>query len=51
VLRSELPDVAHLSLAELRAADDDALLAGVDRVLRRAQPTDTWLAAASRRFD
>jgi hypothetical protein len=51
VLRSQLPDVAHLSLTELRAAADDTLLAGVDRVLSRVQPTDAWLANASRRFD
>jgi hypothetical protein len=51
VLCSELPDVGQLSFTELRAAGDRVLLAGIDRMACRSRQSDTWLAAASRRFD
>ncbi|MBL7497790.1 hypothetical protein I6A84_05990 [Frankia sp. CNm7] len=50
-VRSDLPDVAHLSLTELRELHDEALNAGLERVIRRVRTADERLSGGSRRFD
>jgi hypothetical protein len=51
VVRSDIPDVTHFSLTELREHDEEELRAGLDRILRRIRTTDDRLSAASRRLD
>jgi hypothetical protein len=50
-IQSDLPDVADIPLAELRINDDDALRAGIERILARAIDRDDRLGSASRRLD
>ncbi|WP_007516494.1 MULTISPECIES: hypothetical protein [Pseudofrankia] len=51
VIQSDLPDIADIPLAELRTNDDDALRAGIERILARAIDRDDRLGSASRRLD
>jgi len=51
VVRSDIPDVTHFSLTELREHDEEALRAGLDRILRRVRINDDRLGSASRRLD